>query len=152
MAALGLSPGRPICLHQRFSMWFHILITRSPCNRAWASSPHSLMYCSCRVMVPCSQGEGRFLGRPAELLTAPMPSSGALSLSAAALFSHLPPLDGTKPAVYLHPLAQAGPSPGTPSHLPAGAPPLSHPREPLTPLGRRAPSLSSPCLSVPPSS
>lgn len=63
MAALGLSPGLPICLHQRFSVWFHILITRSPCNRAWASSPHSLMYSSCRVMVPCSQGEGRFLGR-----------------------------------------------------------------------------------------
>lgn len=113
MAALGLSPGRPICLHQRFSMWFHILITRSPCNRAWASSPHSLMYCSCRVMVPCSQGEGRFLGRPAELLTAPTPSSGALSLSAAALPAspQRPPGSVTcHPSMAQNPMAQNPPS------------------------------------------
>ena len=38
---------------------------RALVNRAWVSSPHSLMYSSCRVMVTCSQGEGHFLGHHA---------------------------------------------------------------------------------------
>ena len=59
---------------------------RALVHRAWVSSPHSLMYSSCRVMVTCSQGEGHFLGHhPLQI------QRDHLEMQSCSQSSHLPP-------------------------------------------------------------
>lgn len=138
---------------------------RALVHRAWVSSPHSLMYSSCQVMVMCSQGEGHFLGHHPlqiqrdhlEMQSCSQSSRLPLELSPFLQPPCLLPLRGClvqSPAIprrhkthYLHLLPQWGPLPGTPSHLPAGAPTFTPSGASLTPLGRRAPSLSPPRLT-----